>query len=208
MPRVRPLSPEQARHTLANKFGRLADRVRQLATKFGVRPQRVFLRWVKWTGTERGEGDEIDVLTYEILPTPRVTSLDSVSFSFVGAGVIPVGSLKVDRISIALFTRDILLGKAFPNPKQRPGRERVTRRPLVAPMPGMSALEPHIPEPYEFFYEIVEDGRGDDPPKRSKFRPMNEPMRRAGAVEYTVMLERVSEDRLRNGASGMGTGLE
>lgn len=208
MPKVRPLSPEEAKRTFANRFSRLADRTRQFATKFGVRPNRVYLRWTQWTGTERGEGDELDLLNYEILPTPRVTSLDMLSFSLAHAGVIPVGSLRVDRISVSFFTRDILVGKAWPNVRQKPGVDRTTRIPRVAPMPGMNALEPHIPEPYDFFWEIVEDGRGDNPAKRQKFRPMNEPFRRAGKVDWTVMLERVSEDRLRNNTSAIGTGLE
>lgn len=208
MPRVRPLNPEEARHTLANRFGRLADRTRQFATKFGVRPNRVFLRWTKWDGDERGEGKEIDILTYEILPTPRVTSLDMLSFSLAHAGVIPVGSVKVDRISTALFTSDILLGKAWPNPHQKPGHGSLTKPPIVAPMPGMRRREPHIPEPYEFFYEIVEDGRGDDPAKRHRFRPMNEPSRRPGKVDWILMLERVSLDRTRDNKSAIGEGIE
>jgi len=37
--KIGPLTPEQARLTLAHKIGtKLAPKVRQLATKFGVRP--------------------------------------------------------------------------------------------------------------------------------------------------------------------------
>lgn len=208
MPRVRPLTPEQARSTFANRFSRLTDRTRQFATKFGVRPNRVFLRWTKWSGTERGEGQEQTVLTFEILPTPRVTSLDMLTFSLAHAGVIPVGSVRVDRISVALFTSDILLGKAWPNAHSKPGEERKTLMPIVAPMPGMHRSEPHIPEPYEFFWEVVEDGRGDDPAKRHKFRPMSAPFRRAGKVDWTIMLERVSLDRTRQDKSAIGEGVE
>lgn len=208
MPKIRALSPDEARSTLANRFGSKADRMRQLATKFGVRPNRCFLRWTRWTGSERGEGDELDVLTYEILPTPRVQSLDNLSFSIQHAGVIPVGSLRVDRISTALFTRDVLMGKAWPNASQVPGLVVSTLPPMVTPMPGMDPREPHIPEPWEFFWEVVEDGRGDSPPKRMKFRLMNEPFRRPGKVDWTVMLERVGQDRTRDNRSGIGTGLE
>jgi hypothetical protein len=196
VPRPRPLSPERARHTLANRLGRVFDRARQFATKYGVRPYRVFLTWTQWEGggaVERGEGREILYRRIEILPTPRVTSLDNLSFSLAHAGVIPVGSVRLDRVSIYRFTEDVLSGKAFPDD----------------PLPfGEVRGEKHIPEPFEFFYEIVEDGRGDCPPKRSRFRPMNRPMRRAGKVDWTVMLERTSEDRTRQDKSAIGSGLE
>jgi hypothetical protein len=214
MARIRPLTPEQAKRTLANRFGGLADRMRQLNTRFGVRPYRVFLRWTMWNGSgplpERGEGDELDVLTIEVLPTPKLINLDSLSFSFWHAGQIPVGSVRLEEISIARFTEDILLGKAWPQfePGCSPCDKDPTLVPLVAPMPGMDPREPHVPEPYEFFYEIVEDGRGDCPAKRSKFRPLNRPMRRAGKVDWTVMLERVSQDRTRDNKSSIGSGLE
>jgi hypothetical protein len=196
MAKIRALTPEQAKRTLVNRFGRRADRLRQIATNKGVRPYRVFLTWTKWGVTsedERGDGKEVLVRQIEILPTPRVRSLDNLSFSIQHAGVIPVGSLRVDRISIHRFTEDVLLGVAYPDD----------------PLPfGEDAREKHIPQPYEFFYEVVEDGRGDNPPKRRRFRPMNTPHREAGGVHWTIMLERVSQDRTRDNKSGMGTGLE
>lgn len=193
MPKIRALSPEEAKRTLAHRLSPLADRLNQLFTKFGIAPYRVFLTWTKWTGLERGEGDERLFRRIEILPTPELKSLDAVSFSVFHAGTVPVGSVKLERISNVTFTADILLGKAFPDD----------------PLPfGEDAGEKHIPEPYEFFYEIVEDGRGDDPPKRARFRPMNMPLRRADQTDFTIMLERVSQDRTRADKSAIGTGLE
>jgi hypothetical protein len=142
---------------------------------------------------ERGEGNEVLYARLEILPTPRVASLDAVSFSLFHAGTVPVGSVKVDRISGKEFTADILLGKAFPN--------------NATPM-GESPVEKHIPQPFEFFYEVVEDGRGDNPAKRERFRPLNIPMRRAGQLDWSILLERVSLDRTRDDRSGMDTELE
>jgi hypothetical protein len=193
MPKVRALSPEQAKRTLANRFGKRADRLRQIATNKGIRPYRVFLTWIKWDGPDRGEGTDTLVKRIEILPTPRVKSLDNLSFSLFHAGTIPVGSLRVDRISVHRFTEDILLGKAFPD----------------NPLPfGESPIEKHLPAPWEFFYEVVEDGRGDFPAKRKRFRPMNNPVREAGKVHWSIMLERTSEDRSRQDKTAMGTGLE
>lgn len=177
MPRPRPLSPLEARQTIASRFGPRADRLRQIATRMGVRPYRVFLVWTKATGEERGEGTTKEVARREILPTPRVQSLDAVTFNPFHAGVAPVGSVRIDRIS-ATMTADELRGLIVP---ERP--------------------EGSVPEPYDFFYEVVEDGRGDPRPTREKFRLLSEPFRRAGKVDWTLMLERVSGDRARDGSS-------
>ena len=174
----------EARGTLVNRFVKLADRLRQLNTKFGLRPYRVFLVWSKWTGEERGEVNEVEALRIEILPTPKVSSLDSVALNPMSAGIVPVGSLRVTEVSGA-FTQDVLMGKKLP-----------------------VLHEETIPEPWEFFYEVVEDGRGDPEPVRSKFRLMSTPFRNAENVEWNVTLERVSEDRDRKGRSQYGKGTE
>jgi hypothetical protein len=174
MPRIGPLTPAQAKATLAQRLGRVADNVRQIATILGARPYRVFLVWTKWSGQERGEGQEAEIRRVEILPTPRVANLDAITFSLYHAGTLPVGSVKVDRISVVSFSSDLLTGNYVP-----------------------AEHEDFIPEPYEFMYEVVEDGRGDNPPTRSRFRLLSFPFRRATQVDWTIMLERVGEDRNR-----------
>lgn len=174
MPKIGPLTPAQAKATIAQRLAPVADNVRQIATTLGARPYRVFLVWTKWTGEERGEGVEQEARRIEILPTPRIQNLDSVSYSLMHAGTLPVGSIRVDLISGATFSADILSGNYVP-----------------------VAHEDFIPEPFEFFYEVVEDGRGDDPATRSRFRLLSFPFRRATKVDWTVTLERVSLDRNR-----------
>ncbi len=176
MPRVKPLSPLEARRTLAHRLGPRVDRIRQIATKLGIRSYRVYLTWEKWTGKERGEGVMQLVRRIEILPTPKVEDLASVSFSLFAIGTFPVGTLRVSRISTAAFTYDMLTGHFVPEPH-----------------------EEKIPEPYTFFYEVVEDGRGDDPAVRQRFRILGSPWRHAGGVEFRILLERVSEDLGRDG---------
>lgn len=185
MPKPHPLTPDEARRTLAHRIGsKLAPKVRQLATKFGVRPVRVFLVWVKWTGAERGEGRQVEVRREELLPTPRVDSLDAVTFSLLQAGTVPVGSVKVSQISVS-YTSDFLRGRSVP-----------------------VEHEEHLPEPYDFFYELIEDGRGDDPAARQKYRLLNQPFRRAGKVDWTLMLEREGQDSNRDGTPATGAGTE
>ncbi len=186
MSKIGPLTPEQAKRTIAHRFTRLGDKIRQLNTKFGLRPYRVFLIWTKWSGEERGMGDEVELKRLEILPTPKVSNLDNVTFSLMHSGTVPVGSVKVEEIS-GQMTQDTLQGRG---------------------LTGMPEWVDHIPEPYSFFYEVVEDGRGDDPANRPKFRLLNVPFRRAGKVDWTLMLERISEDRNRLGKNVVGSGEE
>ncbi len=185
MAKIGPLTPDQARRTLAHKIGiGIAPKVRQLATKYGIRPTRVFLVWAVWSGQERGEGTQREVKRAELLPTPKVSSLDSVTFSLLQAGTVPVGSVKLSQIGVN-YTADFLQGKWVPKEH-----------------------EEHIPEPYDFYYELIEDGRGDDPPSRSKYRLLNNPFRQAGKVQWTLMLERIGQDNNRDGTAATGQGTE
>ena len=182
MPRPRPLSPDEARRSLANRLGiRIAPRLRQFATKFGIRSKRVFLVWTKFGGAERGDGNEILVSRLELLPTPRVIDLSSILYQPNSAGVLPVGSVRVDKVSV-VYTMDQLMGKAVP------GQLKGTK----------------IREPYDFFYEIVEDGRGDEVPMRQRFRLYGVPDRKEEDVCWSILLERTSEDMARNGQSQYG----
>lgn len=176
MPIPAPLTPTQAKKTLVAKFGPKIDRIRQLATKLGVRPYRVFLVWEQSSGLERGSGTMTEAQRLEILPTPRVDSLDAVMLDPRFAGSLPVGSIRVSRISSS-FTEDLLRGK----------RDHKS-----------------IADDVSFFYEVVEDGRGDDSPVRMKYRLATTPMRRAGKVDWLIVLERISEDSSRSGQSQLG----
>ena len=180
MPKPRPLTAGEAKRTLANRFGPRADRLRQFSTKFGIRPYRCWLVWTKWTGTERGEGKEVTVKRVEILPTPKVTDLTSQALSAFTAGVLPAGSIKVTEIS-ATLTQDQLTGKAYP-----------------------VNHEDAIPEGVSFYWELVEDGRGDPEPVRAKNRLASVPFRAASMVQWVAMLERISEDANRDGSSAYG----
>jgi hypothetical protein len=203
VPRPGPLSPERAHRSLVHRLAPRIDRARQYLTRFGLRPYRVFLHWVKWTGLERGEGEEEEIPggLIEILPTPKVKSLDAVAARFFSGGVLPVGSIQVSRIS-ALFTQDQLTGLAVPteeftehnDPPRLASSARLPRKPSVN----------SLPEPFDFFWEVVEDGRGDDPAARNKFRLAAWPMREAGAIDWAVILERISNDENRDGTLNSG----
>lgn len=175
MPKIRPLCQGEARGTLAHRFAPLADRLRQFATDFGIRSRRVFLTWVASSGEERGEGRESLLAQHEILPTPRVGDLTAVTQNPFSAGVLPVGTLRVDRIS-ALLTADELFGRRVPHHAVDVSARNV-----------------------DFFWEVVEDGRGDNPPARARYRVYGSPWRDEGGVHWVVLLERAGEDLSRRG---------
>lgn len=190
MSKPRPLTPQQARNSLAHRFGRRADSLRQLATRFGIRPDRVFLVWTRWSGARRGEGDETVTHRVEILPTPRVSDVTSLARRPWSVGILPEGTLRVDRISV-YFTEDHLSGLVIPSspPTVIPSGEQVAGTPV----------EPREDPQRDFFWEIAEDGRGDALPDRRRFRLFAKPNRAAGSVEWAALLEPVSEPVNREG---------
>lgn len=202
MPLPRPLDPTQARRSFAQRFAPTADRLRQIVTNFGLRPYRVWLVWTRWSGTERGVGKEKEVVRLEILPTPKIANLDtSIRYQMISAGYLPTGSIMVSNIS-ALLTQDQLTGLAIPTREfvcrnDPPTIESARRLP---PKPS----EYRLPNPYDFYWLVCEDGRGDDPPAENKFRLSSWPWRDAGNIGWRVALERVSSDPARDGDTTSG----
>lgn len=190
MPKPRPLTPQQARKTLAHRLGPRVDRLRQISTRFGLRPYRVFLTWTHAQGALAGRGDESLIARVEILPTPRVTDMSALARRPWSVGQLPEGTVRVDRVSV-LFTADNLSGLVIPSdpPRRVPDGRRV----------GGTELVPSTDPQTDFFYEVVEDGRGDDPPRRDRFRLYGQPYRDAGAVSWVVLLEAASDPTDRAG---------
>lgn len=184
MPKIRPLTPGEARNTIAHRFAKVADKLRQLNTNFGIRPYRVFLVWQLWNGSERYEGDPVQTIECELLPTPLVATLDAVALDPRSAGVLPMGMMRLSEVSVDRYTRDRLRG---------------------IDIPGLGRFE-HIPQLWSFFYEVREDGRGDCPPWRMKYKLANEPHRMADNMMWQFGIERISEDRERDGRSAYLSG--
>lgn len=194
MPRPAPLTgPEAAKRTLAHKLTPVADRLRQLNTRFGLRSKRVFLVWTEWGGAERGEGDERILFELELLPTPRVSDLGSLTRRPYSAGVFPEGSLRVDQISAGAYTRDVLIGKSIPC-----STTSAPRADQGSPV-NAHGLELGTNPRIDFWWEIQEDGRGDDPAQRFRFRVFGGPSRIEGSLYWAVNLELADEARDRTG---------
>lgn len=189
---VRPLIGNEARRSLANRLAPVGDRLRQMNTRFGVRPYRVFLNWTLWSGTETGQGYETLKQRIELLPTPLVESLDNIAFSPWHAGTLQVGSLRVSQISNVQYNEDILRGFDTTLITKRDGLD-------------LTARNVTIPEPWDFFYEVVEDARAGPVPDRPRFRLANVPFRRPGKLDWTVTLEKTDRQRTREDTSAYGS---
>lgn len=168
----------------------------------------VWLVWTRWGGLERGEGRESVLAQVPILPRPKVIDLTSVSFSPFSAGLLPVGSVRLEQVSADL-TEDVLTGRMLPGlpyldmcgaprlgpamgPPELVGRTDAEK---LSPFVRTESIE----QPYEFFYEIVEDRPGS---LRRRFRLLSTPFRDAEKFSWSIVLERMSEDRRRDGTLG------
>ncbi len=187
--KVRPIAPREGYRSILNRVARTVDKARQVGVKAGLRSRRVFLVWTLWDGAERGAGNETEYSRMELLPTPRVSGLDAVARASFSAGVLPEGSVRVELVS-ALYTEAQLNGFLVP--------------------PSACCLEPVVwnppPPNGSFFYEVVEDGRGDELPVRQKYRLASQVWRREGRISWSFALERVSEDNTEEGPSRFALG--
>jgi hypothetical protein len=201
----KPLKPSEAARRLANRLARPVDRIRQVATRLGVRSRRVFLVWQAWGGDERGDGTPYEVDRLELLPTPKVTGLDAVALTAVSAGVLPIGTIRVEQVSAA-YSESQLRGLF----SLRAGVfEEVTEGSLGSQL-RPAGLHPanHVPPSVSFFYEVVEDGRHEGLPLRQKYRLSAQPTLDESRVQWRLVLERVSEDNRRDGSSAYALGTE
>lgn len=205
-----------AHQRLAARLAPRVDRLRQRLTNTGLRVYDVFLVWTKWTGRERGEGKENEVARVCLVPNPLVEDLTSLSLSPFAAGILPVGSVRISQIS-ACMTNEALVGLGIPGQASFSGcrlipgstplppelYERGNIQPIGVTIPE---LRDRIPQPFSFFYEVVQNDV--ERPLRPKFRPFSVPMKRPGKFDWTIVLERISEDRNRDAKSQIGDDTE
>lgn len=195
MPIPKPLSsPEAARRTLAHRLTPTADRLRQLNTRFGLRSKRVWLVWTRWTGEVRGEGEEQLLARVELLPTPRISDLGSLTRRPYLAGVFREGTVRVDQISAGAYTYDVLRGLSIPGPNSM--APRADQGAAVRGLGAERTTDPRV----DFWYEVVEDGRGEDLPLRLRFRVLGGPSRAEGSLYWALTLELADEASNRTGA--------
>lgn len=174
--RVRQITPSEAKRTIASRLAPVVDRVRQVVVRVGLRPYNVFLVWTRWGGIVRGKGEESVIVREPLTPTPKLdlTGLERASGA---AGYVETGTATLAKVSTT-YTSDELSGL------------------LSDRLRELHKVE-QVPEPLDFYYEVVEDGRGDVPPARRRFRLSAAPSR--ASFTWTVKLERMNQDATRDG---------
>lgn len=159
--------------TLAQKLIPIADNVRNLFTRFGMRPYKVRIVRVRWSGGKRGRGAPHVARSIDLLPTPLVEDLSALTEVLEPIGVDETGVVTVSEIS-GRFTDDQL--RYLSDDGAPPGPDE------------------------EVFYEIEypqPDGAGGDVVRRFTLR--GAPDYKAGRFQWSVRLEKANEDRSRQG---------
>lgn len=180
---VRPLRPNEVPNSFAVGLTKVVDDIRQLNTAFGIRPYRVFLVHVQWSGQVRGSGQGIEISRREILPTPRVRNIESLPEILRSTGLTEEGSVSVDQIS-AKYSEDDLAGRT---PDLQDPAQRITLGPGV-----------------EFYWEVVENRVAHPLAKRRRFFPSGAPELSRSGFQWSVSLIRQDVDRQRDGGNQRG----
>lgn len=169
--RFTDLSGINLKRTLAQRLISVADGLRDLRTKFGMRPFEVHILRTKWTGGRRGYGEESVVSDLPILPVPRIVDLGSLTEIVQPIGMDEIGSVGMEEIS-ARYTDDQLRG--YHDDGTPPDDDE------------------------QVYYEVTFPTR-DEQQTRRRFCLRSAPMYYAGRFEWVVRLEKSHADRDRDG---------
>lgn len=164
-----------AGRTLVDALTPAVDCARNLYTTLGLRSYQVQLVWTRWSGGERGIGQESLLAVWPLLPTPKVDGLDGVAIELREIGSNEQGGVTVREISL-LYGEDLLMGRDGPLPAGAP-----------------------IPVDVNFYWEImIPTGVGQA--IRRRFTPSGVPERRADKLDWRVRLVQQEEARKRDGS--------
>lgn len=165
------LTAKQITATLAQRLIPVADRVRDLFTRFGMRPYKIRIVRVRWSDGSRGVGTPIVENTLDLLPTPLVQDLTTLTEIVQPVGLDEVGSILVSEISGRFTDNDLRFLSADGSP----------------------------PDPdVEVYYEI-EFPKLDGTSDKRRFFLRSAPHYAAGRFMWQLRLEKAHEDRARNG---------
>jgi len=168
------LSGSNFSRTLAQKLVPCVDCVRDLNTKFGVRPYIVRMVWTRWSGGERGYGVEDVVREAMVLPTPKVDPMTALDKQTMVVGDEEFGELMLTEVS-GRFTEDELSGRT----NEGEG----------------------VPDDLNFYYEIEFPNQHHEPGNatRRRFTLSGTPSYDSMTFQWKFKLMRAGENRLRDG---------
>lgn len=171
--RVHPQRPHEVNQGLAVQLVPVVDEIRQLYTEFSLRPYRVFLVHVPWSGGRRGAGQPIEVSRREIEPTPRVRDMNATNEILRATGLSEEGSVVVDQIT-AKYAEDDLMGRT-PD-LQDPEMQRT------------SVVNS------EFFWEVEENRPNQPRAVRRYYKPSSVPFLTRDGFQWRVVLTKSDYD--------------
>jgi hypothetical protein len=162
-------------NTLARKTIAVVDKLRDLNTRLGFRPYEVRVVRTRWTGGERGLGQEVTIWEEPILPTPLISSLDGVQRIVNIVGLDEVGSVKLSEVS-GRYAEGYLSGVDDQGNPQDPDTQ--------------------------FFFEVVfpTPGSVSDHAPRRRFFPVSAPSYDSSKFQWTLTLQRSHVDRRNDGS--------
>lgn len=161
--------------TLARQLISTVDSIRDLATQLGFRPYEVRMVRTKWTGGERGVGQEFVISDEPILPTPLVLGLDGVTRIVQPVGLDEVGACQITQIS-GRYAEGFLTGNDTDG----------------------NPLDPDV----QYYFEIVFPTPGaiaDGAPRR-RFYASSAPTYDASSFQWRLTLQRSHSDRRNDGS--------
>jgi len=162
----------QANKTLARQLIPVADRIRDLFVRFGTRPYKVRVVRVRWSAGRRGVGAPVIEREMDILPTPLVQDLSTLTEIVQPVGLDEVGSVLLSEVS-GRFTDEEL---------------RFLDKDGTPPGPDE-----------EVFYEIEFPRPDGKPGDRRRFYIRSAPFYQATNFQWNLRLEKTHEDRDRRG---------
>ncbi len=137
-----------------------------------MRPYEVHIIRTRWTGGDRGIGEEFTISDLTILPTPRLVDMTTLAEIVQPVGLDEIGAVTLDEIS-GRFNEDQL--RSFHDDGTPPNPDENVMYEVVFPLP---------------------DGHSDNAPRR-RFFPVSAPHYTAGKFEWVIRLERTRPDRPR-----------
>ena len=174
---VRPLRSDEVKASLMSRLVPNIDKIRQIATSLGLRPYRVFLVHMLWSGDRIGDGQPQEISRREILPTPRIRDMSATTEVLSSFGRVEEGGIVVDRIS-AKFSEDDLMG--------------------VTPDLLDPALLRTGKRNGDFFWEVQESRPGFPNPMPRRYAPSGTPTLMRGGLHWRIPLAKQMVNRSRN----------
>ena len=154
--------------TLGQKLVNPVDRVRDLATRLGLRAYEVHRVRVRWTEGARGRGVAEVVEDLHLTPTPKLTDLSGVNIAVSAIGLNEMGSVRLTEVSGRYSEYDL---RGWSHDGQPPDEDE------------------------EVYYEVIVANTQGGPALMRRFTLQGVPNYNPTKVQWELSLERQQFDR-------------